>query len=176
MSSDEEQELATDCDLGNAWEMFVEREYERASRMGPQRLTQSRAVLHRAQDGSSCDEAAVSLFAVTNGLRFNASIAGRPPQRKRFGPKGSAVADEEFRVARARWFEKLTGRRLDRNELSLREQVRMCDAIARAFRVYTDGRRSLAPMGTDEEPGTGQERCREDRCSKEQMQRPRRAS
>ena len=119
----------------------MEHEYERQSRAGPQ--SRATGSSYHPQAGRNCDAEAPSLYALTNGQRFNAAIAGRPPQRRCFGPKGCAAANEAFCAARAGWYEKLTGRRLARDELSLREQFRMCDAIARTFRVFTDGRRSL---------------------------------
>ena len=98
---------------------------------------------HDSQVGSSRDHAVSTVYAVANGSRMNAVSAGPPPQRKHFGQRGCIAADEAFRVARARWYEKLTGRRLDCDELTLHQQFRMCDAVARAFRAFTDGRRSL---------------------------------
>ena len=66
--------------------------------------------------------------------------AGPPPYREqlRYGPRGDAVGDELFRKERATWYEAFTGRSLA--GVSLQEQNELCDAIARRFRTYTDGR------------------------------------
>ena len=66
--------------------------------------------------------------------------AGPPPYREqaRFGPRGDAAGDELFRTERAAWYDKFTGRSIA--SLSVHEQNELCDAIARRFRVYTDGR------------------------------------
>ena len=69
----------------------------------------------------------------------------RPPHRQdeRYGPvKDNAAGDEAFRADRAAWYERATGDSLDGR--SLAEQRRLCDAIARRFRAYSDGR---APCG-----------------------------
>jgi hypothetical protein len=66
--------------------------------------------------------------------------AGPPPYREqpRYGPRGDAVGDDLFRKDRAVWYEKFTG--LSIAGASLQEQNNLCDAIARRFRSYTDGR------------------------------------
>ena len=61
----------------------------------------------------------------------------------RYGPvKDNAAGDEAFRADRVAWDERATGDSLDGR--SLAEQRRLCDAIARRFRAYSDGR---APCG-----------------------------
>ena len=66
--------------------------------------------------------------------------AGRPPYREqpRFGPRGDAAGDELFRKEREVWYQAFTGRFMA--DVSLQEQNELCDAIARRFRAYTDGR------------------------------------
>ena len=63
-----------------------------------------------------------------------------PPRREQpcFGPRGDAEGDELFRGKRAEWYEKFTGRSIA--DTSLQEQNDLCDAIARRFRDYSDGR------------------------------------
>ena len=66
--------------------------------------------------------------------------AGPPPYREqaRYGPRGDAAGDDLFRNDRAIWYEKFTGRSIA--DVSLQEQNELCDAVARRFRAYTDGR------------------------------------
>ena len=66
--------------------------------------------------------------------------AGPPPSREqpRYGPRGDAVGDALFRKERAAWYEAFTGCSIA--DASLQEQNTLCDAIARRFRTYTDGR------------------------------------
>ena len=66
--------------------------------------------------------------------------AGQPPYREqpRYGPRGDAVGDELFRKDRAAWCKAFTGCSIA--NVSLQEQNELCDAIARRFRTYTDGR------------------------------------
>ena len=66
--------------------------------------------------------------------------AGQPPYREqpRYGPLGDAAGNELFRQERAAWYETFTGRSIAGS--TLQEQNELCDAIARRFRTYTDGR------------------------------------
>ena len=68
------------------------------------------------------------------------SAAGKPPYREepRFGPKGDTTGNMLFRKEREVWYEKFTGRSIA--DASLQEQNELCDAIARRFRTYSDGR------------------------------------
>ena len=65
---------------------------------------------------------------------------GPPPSRDepRFGPRGDAVGDQLFREQRAAWYHQFTGKSIA--GISLQEQNELCDAIARRFREYNDGR------------------------------------
>ena len=75
--------------------------------------------------------------------------AGPPPYREepRFGPRGDTAGDELFRKERAMWYEKFTGRSIV--GAGLQEQNELCDAIARRFRAYSDGRRDEAVCSAD---------------------------
>ena len=65
-------------------------------------------------------------------------IAGPPPQRDDYGPRGITHFDESFRADRATWYESFTGESIA--DRSLQEQNELCDSIARRFRAYTDSR------------------------------------
>lgn len=66
--------------------------------------------------------------------------AGPPPRREhaKYGPRGDAAGDEIFRADREKWYACFTGRSIA--DATLQEQNEVCDAIARRFREYTDGR------------------------------------
>ena len=66
--------------------------------------------------------------------------AGPPPRREqeKYGPRGDAAGDAIFRKDREAWYQRYTGRSIA--DISLQEQNEVCDAIARRFREYTDGR------------------------------------
>ena len=72
--------------------------------------------------------------------------AGQPPYREqpRYGPRGDTAGDLLFRKERAEWYEKFTGRLIA--DTCLQEQNELCDAIARRFRTYTDGRGARCSM------------------------------
>ena len=84
--------------------------------------------------------------AAGRGLRSGVcvrSVSGRQARRRyreqpRYGPRGDAVGDDLFRKEREVWYEKFTGRSI--TGVSLEKQNNLCDAIARRFRSYTDGR------------------------------------
>ena len=67
--------------------------------------------------------------------------AGPPPYREqaKYGPRGDQAGDDMFRIDRERWYEEFTGRSIA--DMSLQAQNDLCDAIARRFRTYTDGKR-----------------------------------
>ena len=66
--------------------------------------------------------------------------AGRPPHREeaKYGPRGDAAGDTLFRKDREQWYERFTGRSI--TGVTLQMQNELCDAIARRFREYSDGR------------------------------------
>ena len=68
---------------------------------------------------------------------MSAQTAGQPPRRLDFG------SDQQFRTARAQWYEIYTGKPLEPNG-SLAVQQCVFDAVARSWRAYSDGRRSLS--------------------------------
>ena len=63
--------------------------------------------------------------------------AGPPPRRDDDCYLLGTAGDEAFRAARCEWFQRFTGVPL---EGSLATQNEQCDAIARRFRGYSDGR------------------------------------
>jgi len=65
---------------------------------------------------------------------------GAPPYREqaKYGPLGDAAGNDLFRADREVWYERFTGRSIA--EATLTEQNELCDAIARRFRAYSDGR------------------------------------
>ena len=71
--------------------------------------------------------------------------AGPPPYREqaKYGPRGDAAGDTLFRKDREDWYERFTGRCIV--DATLQEQNELCDAIARRFRAYSDGRPGAAP-------------------------------
>ena len=69
-----------------------------------------------------------------------ARVAGQPPRRKEYD------CDHAYRRDRACWFERYTGKSL---EGDLAHQQRMYDATVRAWRAYSDGRRSLSASAWD---------------------------
>ena len=66
--------------------------------------------------------------------------AGPPPRREhtKYGVRGDAQGNDEFRIDRERWYERFTGQSIA--EVSLQEQNELCDVIARRYRAYTDSR------------------------------------
>ena len=72
-----------------------------------------------------------------------AARAGNPPPRRgdaKYGPQaGNPRGDDAFRDGRRAWYELVMEVSLEGIELS--EQWRLCDALARRFRTYSDGRR-----------------------------------
>ena len=66
----------------------------------------------------------------------HARTVGLPPRRKHYG------SDLAFRTSRADWYKRLTGQSL-KDSGSLSDQWREFDTVTRAWRAYSDGRRSL---------------------------------
>jgi len=66
--------------------------------------------------------------------------AGVPPQRDDLCYAAGSHGDEAFRADRRAWFQLFTGTPL---EGTLAQQNEQCDAIARRFRAYGDGRMTV---------------------------------
>ena len=63
--------------------------------------------------------------------------AGPPPRRSDESYPAGREGDDAFRADRRSWFQRFTGESL-RGDLA--QQNEQCDAIARRFRGYSDGR------------------------------------
>ena len=79
-----------------------------------------------------------SSYSARRSVRARA--AGQPPRRKDYD------CDHAYRRDRACWFERYTGNALAGD---LADQQRMYDATVRAWRAYSDGRRSLSASAWD---------------------------
>ena len=117
---------------GFDWDDFCDREYARAAG----ELYGNWGDTMRPHRDSKWEQQAEERRARKERER----ASGPPPYREqpRFGPRGDAAGDELFRKERERWYENFTGCSIA--GLSVREQSELCDAIARRFRAYTDGR------------------------------------
>lgn len=92
--------------------------------------------------GASSSQSQGHAIPVAETRHERAQIAGRPPRRAEFG------SDQQFRSARSQWYQTYTGEPLEPDG-SLAEQQRVFDAVARAWRAYSDGRRSLSATQWD---------------------------
>ena len=123
------------------WDEFLDREYARAAgELGWWGTNWGDAA--RPREKSKWEQQAEERHVRTKRER----AAGQPPYREqpRYGPRGDTAGDLLFRKERAEWYEKFTGRLIA--DTCLQEQNELCDAIARRFRTYTDGRGARCSM------------------------------
>ena len=127
-------------DPGDAHEVWCEDELERHPCLSIGRS--SRAL--RCKGSSSQADAMQNCSFVTSNhgwqvaTRYARAQTAEPPPRRTQYP-----SDAQFRTARSRWYLSFTGKVLDQSG-SLAEQQSAFDAVARSWRAYSDGRRSLS--------------------------------
>ena len=92
--------------------------------------------------GASSSQSQGHAIPVAETRHERAQRAGPPPRRIVSG------SDQQFRAVRAQWYQDFTGEQLEANG-SLAEQQRVFDAVARSWRAYSDGRRSLGATQWD---------------------------
>ena len=132
-------------DPGDAHEVWCEDELERYP-CPP--FGRSSKTLRCNSSSSQADAMQSSTFVTSNhdwqvAERYvHAQTAGPPPRRTQYH------SDAKFRTARSRWYLSFTGKVLDQSG-SLAEQQSAFDAVARSWRAYSDGRRSLSASQWD---------------------------
>ena len=150
-----EERLA--ADLSNGYELRSERAIEDDGRRSiyygrPAGELPSTAVAPPYGDWEPPDpferDRRVRLDRLEKLLADRAYAATIPPPRRadaKYTPlKGNPVGTAAFRADRAVWYERITG--TDLNGLSLSDQQELCDAVARRFRQYNDGRPERTAM------------------------------
>ena len=104
----------------------------------------SSSAKHRGESSSSY---VAKLFSPVRVMQVaerhaRAQSAGPPPSRKHY------TSATQFRAVRSRWYQHFTGNLLEQSG-SPAEQQSAFDAVARSWRAYSDGRRSLSASQWD---------------------------